>query len=46
MTLAEQVTGGVETLDLRYQGLPAKTLAGKTATTFGAVGIHLTDEGW
>ncbi len=33
-------------MDLRYQGLQLKTLAGKLATTSGAVGIHLTDEGW
>lgn len=47
MTLAEQVTGGVVgKLGSALSGMTAKTLAGKLATTSGAVGIHLTDEGW
>lgn len=47
MTLAEQVTGGVVgKLGSALSGMTAKTLAGKLAATSGAVGIHLTDEGW
>lgn len=47
MTLAEQVTGGVVgKLGSALSGMTAKTLAGKLASTAGAVGIHLTDEGW
>ncbi len=47
MTLAEQVTGGVVgKLGSALSGITAKTLAGKLAATSGAVGIHLTDEGW
>lgn len=47
MTLAEQVTGGVVgKLGSALAGMTAKTLAGKLAATSGAVGIHLTDEGW
>lgn len=47
MTLVEQVTGGVVgKLGSALSGITAKTLAGKLATTSGAVGIHLTDEGW
>lgn len=47
MTLAEQVTGGVVgKLGSALSGMTTKTLAGKLAATSGAVGIHLTDEGW
>lgn len=47
MTMAEQVTGGVVgKLGSALSGMTAKTLAGKLAATSGAVGIHLTDEGW
>lgn len=47
MTMAEQVTGGVVgKLGSALSGMTAKTLAGKLASTAGAVGIHLTDEGW
>lgn len=47
MTIAEQVTGGVVgKLGSALSGMTAKTLAGKFAATAGAVGIHLTDEGW
>lgn len=47
MTMAEQVTGGVVgKLGYALSGMTAKTLAGKLASTAGAVGIHLTDEGW
>lgn len=47
MTLAEQVTGGVVgKLGSALSGMTAKTLAGKLASTAGAVGIHFTDEGW
>ena len=47
MTMAEQVTGGVVgKLGSALSGMAAKTLAGKLASTAGAVGIHLTDEGW
>ncbi len=47
MTLAEQATGGVVgKLGSKLAGMSAKTLAGKIASTAGAVGIHATDEGW
>lgn len=47
MTMAEQVTGGVVgKLGSALSGMTAKTLAGKLASTAGAVGIHITDEGW
>lgn len=47
MTLAEQATGGVVgKLGSKLAGMSAKTLAGKIASTAGALGIHATDEGW
>lgn len=47
MTLAEQATGGVVgKLGSKLAGISAKTLAGKIASTAGALGIHATDEGW
>lgn len=47
MTMAEQVTGGVVgKLGSALSGMTAKTLAGRLASTAGAVGIHFTDEGW
>ena len=47
MTLAEQATGGViGKLGSKLAGMSAKTLAGKIASTAGALGIHATDEGW
>lgn len=47
MTLAEQATGGVVgKLGSKLVGMSAKTLAGKIASTAGALGIHATDEGW
>ena len=47
MTLAEQATGGVVgKLGSKLAGMSVKTLAGKIASTAGALGIHATDEGW
>lgn len=47
MTLAEQATGGVVgKLGSKLAGMSAKSLAGKIASTAGALGIHATDEGW
>ena len=47
MTLAEQATGSVVgKLGSKLAGMSAKTLAGKIASTAGALGIHATDEGW
>lgn len=47
MTLAEQATGGVVgKLSSKLAGMSAKSLAGKIASTAGALGIHATDEGW
>ena len=47
MTLAEQATGGVVgKLGSKLAGMSAKSLAGKIASTAGALGVHATDEGW